>query len=189
MTTIYGSRLHDSHVYSSGIHGSSYLSRKHLKRAIKYGSYYGGIAAAPEALSFEATASSAVHAPLYASRYHTKGGYQSSHTTYGNNGTYLGAPVLSSTHAAPVATATVASSIYRSGSYSRQAAYFAHKASKYGHAHGSIYGSHVLPTAAATSCEDATYASSAPVIYGSSYLSRKHLKRAIKYGSHYSGYY
>jgi hypothetical protein len=87
MSVIYG-----SHVLASS-YGSSYLSRKHLKRAIKYGSYYG---AAPVVV----------------------GGY--------------GAPVVhSSVAAAPV-----------------------------------IYGSH-------------------SGIYGSSYLSRKHLKRAIKYGSYY----
>lgn len=189
MATIYGSHLYGSHVNHSGIHGSSYLSRKHLKRAIKYGSYYGGIAAAPTAISSEATAALADQAPLYGSRYHTKGGYKSSHSIYGNYGSYLGAPVMTSTHAAPFATASAASSIYHSGFYSPQAAYFARKAAKYGNAQGSIYGSYMLPTSTAVSSEDVTHASSAPVMYGSSYLSRKHLKRAIKYGSHYSGHY
>jgi hypothetical protein len=65
---------------------------------------------------------------LYASRYHSKGGYQSSHG-YAH---YIdGHNVVSSTAAAPVVYAS------QSG------------------------------------------------IYGSSYLSRKHLKRAIKYGSYY----
>ncbi len=193
MATIYGSHLYGSHVLGSGVH-SSYLSRKHLKRAIKYGSYYGGIAAAPVAVASHATVAPVVHAPLHLSRYHTKGGYHSSHYY----GSYLGAPVVTSTQTAPVVTSTVGAPIYHSGYYSgsRQAAYFAHKASKYGYAHGSIYGSHVLPAATVVSSEDAVSSSAAPVIYGShhgiygsGYLSRKHLKRAIKYGSYHSGYY
>jgi hypothetical protein len=109
---------------SQVLYGSSYLSRKHLKRAIKYGSYYGGASV----VNTESGTVSApvVHAPLYASRYHSKGGYQSSHGYHfidGHN-------IVSST-AAPVV-------------------------------HASQSG-----------------------IYGSSYLSRKHLKRAIKYGSYY----
>ena len=134
----------------SGIYGSSYLSRKHLKRAIKYGSYYGGAlgygsyyGAAPVAVEQrEVSESSApvisapvIHAPLYGSRYHTKGGYQSTHY-YGHHIGGYGAPVVhSSVAAAPV-----------------------------------VYGSQ-------------------SGIYGSSYLSSKHLKRAIKYGSYYGGAY
>ena len=109
---------------SSVLYGSSYLSRKHLKRAIKYGSYYGG--ASVVNTESGTVAAPVVHAPLYASRYHSKGGYQSSHGYHfvdGHN-------IVSST-AAPVV-------------------------------HASQSG-----------------------IYGSSYLSRKHLKRAIKYGSYY----
>ena len=86
MSVLYGSQILPSS------YGSAYLSSKHLKRAIKYGSYYG----------------------------HHLGGY--------------GAPVVHSTQS--VAAAPV------------------------------IYGSH-------------------SGIYGSGYLSRKHLKRAIKYGSYY----
>ena len=99
MSVLYGSQIlpssYGSAYLESGIYGSSYLSRKHLKRAIKYGSYYGG---APGLI----------------------GGYD--------------APLVhSSVAAAPV-----------------------------------VYGSQ-------------------SGIYGSSYLSRKHLKRAIKYGSYYGG--
>ena len=36
MSVLYGSQILPSS------YGSAYLSRKHLKRAIKYGSYYGG---------------------------------------------------------------------------------------------------------------------------------------------------
>jgi hypothetical protein len=185
MAAIYGSHLHEGHMYTSGIHGSSYMSRKHLKRAIKYGSYYGGFAA-PAVHSSEATATPIVHAPLYGSRYHTKGGYQSSSNFYSSS--YLSNPVSTFLHAAPVSPS---SQVY-GGYQSRQAAYFAQKASKY----GSFYGSHALPSAIAVSSEDSAASSAAPVVYGSqqglyssAYLSRKHLKRAIKYGSHYHGYY
>ena len=180
MATIYGSHLHEAHVYGSG-----YMSRKHLKRAIKYGSYYGGFAA-PAVHSSEATAAPIVHAPLYGSRYHTKGGYQSSSNFYSSS--YLSNPVSTSPHVAPVSTY---SQVY-GGYQSRQAAYFAQKASKY----GSFYGSRVLHTAIAVSSEDSAASFAAPAAYGSqhglyssAYLSRKHLKRAIKYGSHYHGYY
>jgi hypothetical protein len=121
-----------------------------------------------------------VHAPLYSSRYYSKGGYLSNYY-----GSYLHAPVIAST-AAPVVTSTVAAPIYHSGYYSRKSAYFANKAAKY----GSFYGSHVLPFASDAA---PVVSSAAPVIYGShlgaglygsGYLSRKHLKRAIKYGSY-----
>ncbi len=183
MATIYGSHLHEAHVYGSGIHASGYMSRKHLKRAIKYGSYYGGFAA-PAVHSVEATAAPIVHAPLYGSRYHTKGGYQSSSNFYSSS--YLSNPVSTSPHVAPVSTY---SQVY-GGYQSRQAAYFAQKASKY----GSFYGSFALPTAIAVSSEDSAASFAAPAaygsrhgLYGSAYLSRKHLKRAIKYGTFHGG--
>jgi len=121
MATIYGSHLYGSHVYGSHI-GSSYLSRKHLKRAIKYGTYFGGLAAAPVVASSdgEATAAPVVHAPLYGSRYYNKGGYRSSNFY----GSYLPTHVTS-TVAAPVVTSTVAAPLYYS--HSRQASYFAQK--------------------------------------------------------------
>jgi hypothetical protein len=131
------------------LYGSSYLSRKHLKRAIKYGSYYGGaygsVYGGATVVNTESgsVAAPVVHAPLYASRYYSKGGYQSSygyalpHFIHGHN-------VVSST-AAPVV----------------------------------IDGHNVVSSTAAP-----VYASHGG-IYGSSYLSRKHLKRAIKYGSYY----
>jgi len=115
----------------SGIYGSAYLSRKHLKRAIKYGSYYGAAPVVVEQKEVTENSAPVVHAPLFASRYHSKGGYHSTHHFHHRMGGY-GAPVVhSSDAAAPV-----------------------------------IYGSH-------------------SGIYGSAYLSRKHLKRAIKYGSYY----
>jgi hypothetical protein len=190
MATIYGSQILGSGVYGNGIYGSGYLSRKHLKRAIKYGSYYGGLAA-PVIASSEATAAPIVHAPLYSSRFYSRGGYQSNYY-----GSYLHAPIIAST-AAPVVTSTVAAPIYHSGYYSRKSAYFAHKAAKYGATYGNgIYGSHVLPVASDAA---PVVSSAAPVIYGShlnaglygsGYLSRKHLKRAIKYGSYgYGGHF
>jgi hypothetical protein len=104
-----------------GVYGSGFLSRKHLKRAIKYGSYYGAapvVSAPVDHIQWGHVSASGpmVHQPLRTSRYYSKGGYQSSHHT----------------------------DHYHLGE----------------HLHSSE-------------------------VYGSAYLSRKHLKRAIKYGSWY----
>ena len=83
---LYTSRYHhkggyqSSHhtVVDSGLYGSTYLSRKHLKRALKHGSYFDAAPVVVAPLEHHAYVSAAVeHAPLYASQYHLKGGYQS----------------------------------------------------------------------------------------------------------------
>ncbi len=121
----------------SGLYGSSYLSSKHLKRAMKYGSYAPAISApvygssylgsatvvdapvvqdsfvqapvehvsAPAVYSSQhfsghyapvehtVMAAPMVHAPVYASRYYSKGGYRSSRSYFGNYAPVVHAPV------------------------------------------------------------------------------------------------
>ena len=87
---------------ATGIYSSGYVSRKQLKRAIKYGSYYGAVPViqAPLGLEYCAhVAAPVMHAPLCASRYYSKGGYQSSHHTVGHvSGDIYGSPYLSRKH-------------------------------------------------------------------------------------------
>jgi hypothetical protein len=77
MSVIYGSAaapvVYGSHY--GGIDGSGYFSRKQIKRAIKYGSYFGGAA-----LGAPVVSAPVVLAPLYdvESRYYFEGGYRSS---------------------------------------------------------------------------------------------------------------
>jgi hypothetical protein len=144
-----------------------------------YGHHIGGYGA-PNVLLHSSVAAAPVihdapviHAPLYSSRYLTKGGYCSKSHYYGHHIGGYGAPIVhSSVAAAPV--------IYGS--------------------HSGIYGSSVaaapvirsmVSTAAFTALLLLPPPSSMVCfhsgIYGSRYLSRKHLKRAIKYGSYYGG--
>ncbi len=86
----------------SGIYGSAYLSRNHLKRAIKYGSSYGAAPVVVEQKEVTENSAPVVRAPLFASRYNSKGGYHSFHHFHHDMGGY-GAPVVhSSVAAAPV---------------------------------------------------------------------------------------
>jgi hypothetical protein len=64
-----------------GVYGSGFLSRKHLKRAIKYGSYYGAASVVSAPVDHIQWGHVAVHQPLHTSHYYSKGGYQSSHHT------------------------------------------------------------------------------------------------------------
>jgi hypothetical protein len=162
MATIYGSNLLASHI------GSSYLSRKHLKRAIKYGSYYGGLAAPVVASSEAPAATNVIHSGVYASRYHSKGGYHSAHHHL------VHAP-------APVA-------LDKGGYQSRMHLYPKdHNHLYYGDSSIPHHRHHVVSDGA--SVHASVHASALPL--HASYGSRRALKHAIKYASrsHYGAYY
>jgi hypothetical protein len=237
--SFYGSQLLDS-----GVYGSSYLSHKHLKRAMKYGSYMGGassfvnapqhygnylggasvvnapveyqsyrdvqaqdsfVQAPVEHVSAPAVYSSQhfggqyapvehtmmaapmVHAPVYASRYHSKGGYRSNHFgKYISSNVYSGASFVNAPQhygnylgGASVVNAPVEYQSYRDvqaqDSFVQAPVEHVSAPAVYSSQH---FGGQYAPV-------EHSYGTHSGLV-GSSYLSRKHLKRAMKYGSYHN---
>ena len=171
MATIYGSNLLASHI------GSSYLSRKHLKRAIKYGSYYGGLAAPVVASSEAPAATNVIHSGVYASRYHSKGGYHSAH----HHLVQLPAPIA-----------------FDKGGYESRAHIYPKDHNHLYSGDSSIphHRHHIVSDGLHGSIRASVHASALPIHASAlplhaSYGSRRALKHAIKYASrsHYGAYY